>query len=111
MEPTSGFEPLTYSLPWSCSASELRGQMVLREGWSRRDAKNIAFVFKLLQYFGARPLVNLTVDGFKIPYQYQLFTSASGTQAAGAEGGIRTPEGIEPSDLQSDAFDHFATSA
>ena len=25
MEPTGGIEPPTYSLPWSCSAAELRG--------------------------------------------------------------------------------------
>ncbi len=27
LEPTSGLEPLTYSLPWSCSTTELSGQI------------------------------------------------------------------------------------
>ena len=29
-EPESGFEPLTYSLPWSCSTTELLGHIVVQ---------------------------------------------------------------------------------
>ena len=65
LEPRIGFEPTTYSLPWSCSTTELSGHNY---------------------YPGTNKL-------------------------SGAEGGIRTPEGVKPSDLQSDEFGRFATSA
>ena len=36
MEPERGIEPLTYSLPWSCSTSELPGHFTL-ESARRKD--------------------------------------------------------------------------
>ena len=138
MEPTTGIEPVTPSLPRKCSTTEPRGLDSLiyskRTAFTRsqlRPGTAVACHRKPL-----RPRDNGAGDGtrtrdpqlgrlmlyqlsYSRPMAYSLPTlipnqlgllDRLGRGGSGGEGRIRTSVDLWPADLQSAAFDRFATS-
>ncbi len=85
MEPTTGLEPVTSSLPRKCSTAELCGRQ------------------KMERVMGIEP----TSSAWKaevLPLNYTRKSSKTLVEGAGFE-----PAKAEPSDLQSDPFDRSGT--
>lgn len=83
LEPTGGIEPPTYSLPWSCSTSELRGRVGYGGGAGGRIRTYVAT--------WAPDLQSGAIDRSATPAEHrELYTLCGSFPILGASGGIRT---------------------
>ncbi len=121
MEPTTGVEPVTPSLPRKCSTTEPRGlKFNLQSPFVsiNRKLRPSNHPGRSRQMIGAGDGTRTRDPQLGRLMLYQLSYSRPRLlhrqprrrDGDGGEGRIRTSEGLRPADLQSAAFDRFATS-